>query len=95
MSIQLLDGLMAWDTERQRQEQIAEIERDIRSIGRRCGDCNNWMKSRQCPRERNVGGMSRGPSCESLICPSFEIASSATRRKADLEVRLTKIKGEG
>ncbi len=37
----------------------------------RCGDCDNWMKSRQCPREHNVKGMSRGPSCNDYTCDKF------------------------
>lgn len=39
----------------------------------RCGGCEHWMKSRSCPRERNVGGMSRGPSCDAPACSSFSI----------------------
>lgn len=41
----------------------------------RCGGCDHWMKSRQCPKERNVGGMSRGPSCDDLACSSFSITA--------------------
>ena len=37
----------------------------------RCGDCDKWMKSRECPRERNVKGMSRGPSCHDFTCDQF------------------------
>lgn len=37
----------------------------------RCGNCSNWMKSRQCPKEVNVNGRSQGPSCEGFACPSF------------------------
>lgn len=36
-----------------------------------CGHCYWWMKSRDCPREKNVGGMSRGPSCSGLPCEKF------------------------
>ena len=38
---------------------------------RRCGDCHKWMKSRECPRENNVKGISRGPSCNDFTCYQF------------------------
>lgn len=38
----------------------------------RCGDCHKWMKSRECPRERNVNGMSRGPSGGDMPCDKFQ-----------------------
>ncbi len=43
----------------------------------RCGVCYFWMKSRDCPRERNVDGMSRGPSCEAPICGKFQQTNSS------------------
>jgi hypothetical protein len=43
----------------------------------RCGDCQHWMKSRSCPAERNVGGMSRGPSADAPTCGKFAIASAS------------------
>ncbi len=42
-----------------------------------CGSCYFWMKSRECPRERNVDGMSRGPSCEAPICGKFRQTNSS------------------
>jgi hypothetical protein len=38
----------------------------------RCGHCVHWMKSRECPRETNVKGWNRGPSCDALPCDKFE-----------------------
>ncbi|WP_462402244.1 hypothetical protein [Pseudomonas sp. Marseille-QA0332] len=38
----------------------------------RCGNCDFWMKSRECPVEKNVNGMSRGPSCEGIACSKFK-----------------------
>lgn len=38
----------------------------------KCGDCNKWMRSRECPREHNVKGMSRGPSCADSPCDQFQ-----------------------
>jgi hypothetical protein len=36
-----------------------------------CGDCHLWMKSRECPKEVNVNGYSRGPSADGIICDKF------------------------
>ena len=41
----------------------------------RCGACQHWMKSRICPRERNVNGWNRGPSSESVPCDKFLITA--------------------
>lgn len=37
----------------------------------KCGNCNKWMKSSQCPREHNVNGMTRGPSSEEIACKQY------------------------
>lgn len=37
-----------------------------------CMDCNNWMKSKLCPREINVNGWNKGPSSDDIICNKFE-----------------------
>lgn len=53
--------------------QVRDLRRRI--VGLRqihCGDCSHWMKSSQCPKERNVNGRNRGPSCEDRICEKFE-----------------------
>ena len=47
----------------------ARIKADARP---KCGNCNFWMKSRECPAEKNVNGQSRGPSCEGIACQKFE-----------------------
>lgn len=44
---------------------------------KRCGGCHFWMKSRECPAEKNVNGMSRGPSCEGFPCQKFKVTDSA------------------
>ena len=49
----------------------------------RCGNCYYWMKSRDCPHEHNVGGMSRGPSADALTCSKFKI----TQRAVDLRAK--------
>jgi len=50
----------------------------------RCGDCGFWMKSRSCPREHNVNGMSRGPDAGAIVCPKFQIEQRAINRRARL-----------
>lgn len=45
----------------------------------RCGNCDHWMKSRECPAERNVNGMSNGPSCEGIACTQFKECPSTQR----------------
>lgn len=45
----------------------------------RCGNCDHWMKSRECPAEKNVKGMGRGPSCEGIACTQFKPCPSAQR----------------
>ena len=42
----------------------------------RCGDCYLWMKSGQCPQERNVGGWNKGPSMNGSICERFTTAGT-------------------
>lgn len=68
----LFDGFLEWDRKRlaaiQRREELATLKRQATP---HCGDCYYWMKSRDCPRERNVNGMSRGPSSGGLPCVKF------------------------
>lgn len=44
----------------------------------RCGECYWWMKSSDCPREHNVKGMSRGPSCKDPTCDKFKAKDAET-----------------
>lgn len=39
----------------------------------KCGDCQHWMKSRICPKEHNVNGHSRGPSCGDTPCEKYSL----------------------
>jgi hypothetical protein len=48
-----------------------------RAHDKRCGNCIHWMKSRSCPRENNIDGMSRGPSCDDPVCSKFSITKTA------------------
>lgn len=58
---------------------------------RECGNCYFWMKSRECPREKNVKGYSRGPSCSGFACDKFQVTNSAVALK---EKRLAEIGDE-
>lgn len=88
------DGHEIWDWAARfgnalhRQARIAELNAQIRKV--RCGDCAHWMKSRVCPRERNVNGWNRGPSCEDMPCGIFsedpQSAKLRDERRAELAV---------
>jgi hypothetical protein len=54
------------------QQERDEFDRAFRRSCPRCGSCNHWMKSRECPREHNVKGMSRGPSADASTCSKFD-----------------------
>lgn len=79
------DGREIWDwaarlsEHTQRMHRLRELNRKIAATGTCCGDCDHWMKSRVCPRERNVNGFSKGPSCEAPICRSFKLSKSAAQ----------------
>lgn len=99
------DGREIWDwahrlsAEAHRAQRIREVQEKLRRVGRRCGDCDNWMKSSQCPREVNVRGMNRGPSCEAPICGKFVETSYAVKQREQLASELqsltaTPAKGE-
>lgn len=84
------DGQEIWDwaiklsEHTQQTAKLAQLTRNIASIGMTCGDCGKWMKSRECPREHNVAGMSRGPSCKAMKCTQFVEKAEATARRQRL-----------
>ena len=90
------DGKEIWDwaadfsAHIHRRDRIMRLERDIAKIGTRCGDCFNWMKSSRCPREKNINGMSRGPSMGAPVgaCPKFQLDPSDAKHRERLEVEL-------
>lgn len=92
MDTQFFDAFLRADMRRQHQIKIGELSRELASVGSTCGDCDRWMKSSECPAEKNVNGMSRGPSSGARICPSFTIADSAIRHKARLAEQIAKLK---
>lgn len=77
-----------------KQDKIARLEADIRDLSaRRCGSCRDWMKSRQCPREKNVDGVSKGPSMSAPACQQFarKVATQSLidERLSELEIART------
>ncbi len=76
----------------QREARIAELRKEIRVCGTVCGDCEKWMKSRECPREQpgtgKRSGYSVGPSMNGAICNAYVETSSATHRRAKLTTEL-------
>lgn len=89
------DGREVWDWADRfsrhvhRANEIARLRREIGETGTECGDCDKWMKSRECPRERNVNGQTRGPSWGAPICGQFVEAASAAKRRNRLQAELT------
>jgi hypothetical protein len=91
------DGREIWDWAKRLSEHthrlhdMRELRRDIARIGRECGGCDNWMKSRICPREKNVNGWNRGPSMTDPVmnCQTFVQAPSEIARKGELQQRLS------
>jgi hypothetical protein len=54
----------------------------------RCGNCQKWMKSRDCPRERpgtgKRSGFSVGPSMTEPACAQYQATPDAAAAKTEL-----------
>jgi hypothetical protein len=94
------DGREVWDWASKfsehvhRQDEIRRLSSDLARRGNRCGDCAKWMKSRACPKEQNIGGMSRGPSSDSPKCGQFLESGTATKRREEITAKLAALKQE-
>lgn len=94
------DGREIWDWAAKlsehtyRMDRMRKLSADIRVIGTRCGDCDNWMKSSQCPQERNENGRQRGPSMNGLKCIQFVETHQATARRETLKDELKTVEAE-
>lgn len=66
-----------------REDRIRKLSAQIRKV--RCGDCDKWLKSSECPSERYIGNTGRrtGPSCEGMTCKEFV----ETRSSIDLRAK--------
>jgi hypothetical protein len=54
---------------------LSDINNLSRWINKRCGNCDKWMCSNLCPREKNVNGRNHGPSMNTLGCDLFSLKS--------------------
>lgn len=63
----ILSGFQRLSLINQLTDKIVYLER---WINKRCGNCEKWM-NRNCPKERNVNGYNRGPSCDDYGCELF------------------------
>ena len=59
-----------------RNDEMRQLRAKILKANLQCGSCDKWMKSSLCPRERNINGYSRGPSCADLKCDQFVMGDS-------------------
>lgn len=74
----IFDAFMMVSAEIHRKdEQRRELARLRESSRDKCGNCHYWMKSSDCPREKNVGGRRTGPSMNAPICSKFTPDSQA------------------
>lgn len=96
--LQSADGVFAFadafSKATHRAARIREINAELLRTGNRCGDCYFWMKSRDCPRERNVNGMSHGPSAGGLPCSKMHETSASLDRRAKLQSELLSLRAE-
>lgn len=94
------DGREIWDwaaklsQHTQRLHQMRLLQHDITEIGRGCGHCDKWMKSRVCPRERNVNGRNHGPSMKDPVCSQYVEKASSTNRREELKAKLDLLQEE-
>lgn len=85
MSVEFLEALL--EADRQRGERMARMAEHKHLQGcaqRRCGNCDFWMKSSLCPSERNINGMSRGPSGDGAPCSKFKSSARHSEWMAKL-----------
>lgn len=97
------DGAELWDWAGRcsqvihRLARIREIRLALRECGNVCGDCQKWMKSRECPAERpgegRRAGYSVGPSMSSPICNQYVETHEAKERRERLVAELAQLEG--
>ena len=90
------DGCEIWDwaaklsEHTHRQDKIRQLKAEI-TKPLRCGDCYWWMKSRDCPREVNVGGRNRGPSMNDRPCGKMQETSQSIALRESRKIELEKL----
>lgn len=88
------DGREIWDwaarlsAHTSRLDKMRRLRAEISQMDRVCGSCHFWMKSRECPKEKNVNGYSRGPSSGSPKCGQFVMTKSTAELRAERQKEL-------
>lgn len=78
-----------------RLDKIRTLRAQIAAVGLTCGDCDNWMKSRQCPKEWNDNGRQRGPSMAAPRCGQFVLDRFAAKLRDERQLELSALKALG
>lgn len=76
-----------------RRAKLSELRSQIATVV--CGDCDKWMKSSQCPRERHDNRIGRyvGPSSHGAICDKFIEAASSSKLRAERRTEMQRPEG--
>lgn len=89
----VFEAMLAADSAMQKAVRLRDLRTELAVIGTRCGHCSKWMKSRECPKEHNVNGMSRGPSCESLKCSEYVESNFAIQFREKKAAEIAELSG--
>ncbi len=54
---------------------LSKINNLSRWINKRCGNCDHWMCSNSCPREKRIHGRPKGPGMNEYGCNKFSLKS--------------------
>lgn len=82
--IQFFDNFLEADAKAQRLRSLKErSQKAVNFDIKRCGNCYFWMKSKDCPKERNVNGWNKGPSCNGVACEKFQLEAYVAEVKIE------------
>lgn len=91
------DGSEIWDwagrlsRATQLAHDIRETQASMRKLATTCGDCDKWMKSSECPAEKNVNGRNHGPSCNAPKCSQFKESFDVPKQRLILSKRMQEL----
>jgi hypothetical protein len=90
----MIDELGRWSKIDVARNELAKTRSDIRRLGTVCGDCDNWMKSKQCPKDHNIRGRNHGPSCNTPVlgCSSYSEAPKVEHRRVQLTLESERLR---
>lgn len=74
----------------QKCEKARDIAKALSQCSPRCGNCCNWMKRPQCPREHGLGSQKGGPSMNGLSCSHYIETEWVRNRKQNLQMAAKK-----